>query len=116
MKIFLTPILAIVFVFLNVQISFAKSNGAIDNMRSDTIDVLKYKLNMDLTQMSTQTFSAACQINYEVKMNGVEGISLDLLQLQVDSVKAVNTPLNFTYNDTLLRVDFPNILNQGDVE
>src|SRR5690554_2187629 len=95
-------------------ISYGQTNGAIDNMRSDTIDVHEYKINMDLTQMSAQHLSASCKVSFESKMNGIDGISLDLLQLNVDSVKSTGNLLNYSYNDTLLRIDFPSSINTGD--
>src|SRR5690554_3657167 len=106
----------LVFVFTLIQsvFSFGQSNGSIDNMRSDTIDVLNYQMKIDLTKMSTQVLTASCKIDFESKMDGVEGISLDLLKLTVDSVQSGGVHLNYKYNDTLLRVDFSTSLNSGD--
>src|SRR5690554_502540 len=67
--------------------SFSQSNGEIDNMRSDTLDVIEYQMKMDLTAMSSQNLKASCKVTFESKMNGIDGISLDLLQLTVDSVQ-----------------------------
>ncbi len=101
--------------FLTTSISsFSQTNGEIDNMRSDTINVLDYRIKMDLTQMAAQILKASCEVSFESKMNGVEGISLDLLQLTIDSVKSAGTHLTYTYNDSLLRVDFISPLNSGD--
>lgn len=93
---------------------FCQTNGEIDNMRSDTIDVLDYQIKMDLTQMSAQILTASCKVSFESKMNGIEGISLDLLQLTIDSVKSGANHLTYNYNDTLLRVNFTAPLNTGD--
>jgi aminopeptidase N len=103
------------FLFLATSIScYSQTNGEIDNMRSDTINVLDYQIKMDLTQMSTQTLSASCKVSFESKMNAIDGISLDLLKLTVDSVKIANNHLTYAYNDTLLRIDFLTPLSTGD--
>lgn len=94
--------------------SFSQSNGEIDNMRSDTLDVIEYQMKMDLTAMSSQNLKASCKVTFESKMNGIDGISLDLLQLTVDSVQWNGQDLTYTYNDTLLRVSFLAPLNSGD--
>lgn len=83
-------------------------------MRSDTIDVKIYKLFIDVTDFNTNIIKASCQVNFESKMNNVSGISLDLLNLQVDSVKYQGQHANHTYNGVLLRINFPTTLNQFD--
>ncbi|RFC53730.1 M1 family aminopeptidase [Brumimicrobium aurantiacum] len=93
-----------------------QTNGQIDNMRSDTIDVLNYQMNVDLLQMSNSIFKASCKVSFESKMDNVDGISLDLLELTIDSIRSGSNTLNYHYNDTLIRVDLPNVLNAGDQE
>ncbi|HZH86877.1 MAG TPA: M1 family aminopeptidase [Brumimicrobium sp.] len=110
-----TFILVVLIGFLSTSLtSVAQSNGAIDNMRSDTINILDYQIKMDFTAMSAQIISASCKVSFESKMNGVEGISLDLLKLTIDSVQTNGVDLTYTYNDTLLRVDFISPLNLSD--
>lgn len=41
-------------------------------------------------------------------------LSLDLLKLQIDSTFINGNPVSFLYNDTLLRLDLPTGMNQGD--
>jgi len=67
---------------------FSQTNGEIDNMRSDTIDVLDYQIKMDLTQMSNQSLSASCKVSFESKMNTIDGISLDLLELTLQEAES----------------------------
>lgn len=104
----------LIFFFSSSLSSVAQSNGEIDNMRSDTIDILNYQIKMDLTAMSTKTISASCKVTFESKMDGINGISLDLLMLTVDSVQSYGVDLNYHYNDTLLRVSFQSSLNIGE--
>ena len=81
-----------------------------DNKRSDTIDVLHYDLFIDLTNMSNNQLRASCKIHFQSKMNNINGISFDLLGLSVDSVKNGNNNLNYSYNDTLIRINLSGAL------
>ena len=96
---------------------FAQNNRSLqNNMRSDTIDVTIYKLNLDVTDFNTNIIKAACQVNFVSKMNNVSGISLDLLNLQVDSVKYQGQNAVYTYDGELLRVNFSNALNLNQAD
>lgn len=92
------------------------SKSTVNNMRNDTINVLDYKLNIDLTNQANQEMQASCRVLFESKMNNIPGISLDLLALQVDSVKTNNQHLTYSYNDTLLRVSFLNPIDENDID
>lgn len=87
-----------------------------NNQRSDTIDVLDYKIFLDFTAMGSQFLTGNSRILFQSKMNNVTGISLDLLQLEVDSVKRGNTHLTYSYNDTLVRVQFSSPLQANVVD
>ncbi len=84
------------------------------NERSDTIDILNYNINLDITDYSGHTISGWCEVDFESKMNGVNSLSLDLLQLNVDSVTAGGQQLTYSYNDTLLVIDLATTLNTND--
>lgn len=89
--------------------------GHAGNQRSDTIDVLHYDLHLNFRVASSQQICGAATIHFVSKTNNVNGISLDLLSFTVDSVLAQDgTQLSFSYNDTLLRVQFPSSLTIGD--
>lgn len=111
--VFTLGLIGILFPFSNV---FGQNVSEINNMRSDTMDVLGYHIKMDFTAASNSQISAACKINFKSKMDGIDGISLDLLRLTVDSVQTAGTDLNYSYNDTLLRVDFSQLLNNGALD
>lgn len=94
---------------------FAQNNRSVENnKRSDTIDVKIYKLFIDVTDFNTNIIKASCQVNFQSKMNDVSGISLDLLNLQVDSVQYNGQNAAYTYNGELLRINFSSPLNQFD--
>jgi hypothetical protein len=95
---------------------FAVNKSAFDNLRSDTIDVLDYKIYLDITDFNTRIVKADCRVKFETKMSTVDGISLDILQMNIDSVKQGNNLISFTYNDTLLRASFVSPLNTGTID
>jgi len=94
----------------------AQKNSATDNLRSDTIDVLNYKVDLDFTQSSSQIIAGNCQVKFKSLQNGVGSISLDLLQMTVDSIKQGTATNIFSYNDTLLVVTLQSALNVNDLD
>lgn len=105
----------IVFLFGAFSFSFSQTASEIDNMRSDTINILNYDIHLDFLALTGNNIKASCKIDFASKMDDVDGISLDLLGLTVDSVKSNNALLNFTHNEALLRVSFPVIMNSNDL-
>ncbi len=88
---------------------------SIDNRaKSDTIDILHYDLYLDFTEITQQKIAGHCDITFTPKLNNVSGISLDLLELNVDSIIHNGVALNYTYNDTIIRAAFAGNLNTSD--
>jgi len=94
----------------------ALKTSAVYNVRSDTMDVLNYNIYLDFMDYSNQNIAASCQVLFKSKMNGITTISLDLLQMNVDSIKQQSSIATFNYNDTLLIIDLVNTLNQNDTD
>lgn len=86
------------------------------NLRSDTIDVLHYDLYLDITDFTGQSISGNTTVTFAPRMNNVTEINLDLLQLVVDSVIMNSTQLSYTYDDTLLKIMLPAMMNVGDTD
>lgn len=84
------------------------------NSRSDTIDILNYTINLNITDFVNSTISGNTQVKFTPKINGVNKINLDLLQLIIDSIEISNTNLTYSYNDTLLLVNLPASYNSTD--
>ncbi len=84
------------------------------NSRSDTVDVLNYQINLDMTDMGNQQISGNCVVTFTPKINGVTTLQLDLQQLNIDSIISQNTSLVFTHNDTLIDITLPATLNITD--
>src|SRR5689334_11364011 len=51
--------------------------------RSDTIDVLHYGINLNVTSFIDSTISGNCEVQFKSKMNGINKILLDLQSLVV---------------------------------
>ncbi|MES2764114.1 MAG: M1 family aminopeptidase [Bacteroidota bacterium] len=89
-----------------------------ENLRSDTFDIIKYTINLDITDFANQKISGHTVVRFAPKLNGQNNIALDLLKMVIDSIKQNSTMLTYAYNDTLLRVDLPvsmNIVDTADM-
>ena len=81
--------------------------------RSDTIDILNYSIHLDITDISNQFINGFCEIKFILK-ESTQSIRLDLLGLEIDSILLEGSSLGFNYNDTLISIDFPNIIEPTD--
>lgn len=110
-----------IFLFISISlIAFSVSaqkhnhhNKAL-NSRSDTVDILNYQINLDMTDMGNQQISGNCVVTFTPKINGINKLQLDLQQLNIDSIISQNTSLIFTHNDTLIDITLPTALNTND--
>ncbi len=98
---------------------FKKGNSGIPNLqannsRSDTVDILNYTINLNITDFTTKVISGNTAVKFTPKMNGVSYLNLDLLKMTIDSIKFSGATLVYNYNDTLLRVTLPTTHNIGD--
>jgi hypothetical protein len=85
-----------------------------ENLRSDTFNVLKYTINLEIGNTSNKLISGNTQIRVAPKINNRTYVRFDLLELIVDSVKENNTLLTYTYNDTILKINFASPKNTTD--
>ena len=109
----ITLLLFFSFSFVAISQDFSGKN-LINNMRSDTIDVLNYDLKLDFRQMGLQQLIGEATILFEAKMNDVAGISLDLKDFTVDSVKQNAQHLVYSHSDELLRVTLDTPIHTND--
>lgn len=87
------------------------------NLRSDTIDILNYNISLNITDFTTNIIYGNTAVKFTPKVNGVTTLSLDLLELSIDSIEigGVNfLASEYSYNDTLLNMSLPTIHNIGD--
>lgn len=85
-----------------------------ENLRSDTIDIINYTINLDITDYAGQKISGNTIVRFVPRLNGQNKIRLDLLKMTIDSIKQGNTLLTYTYNDTVLKANLPLALNTTD--
>ena len=89
-----------------------KAMKSANDVRSEFIDILHTKLEIDITNWSGKKIYGKASIDFEA-LQDVSTIALDLLKLQVDSVKDASSHLLYTYNDTLLDIALTNVLLAG---
>ncbi|MBA3663414.1 MAG: T9SS type A sorting domain-containing protein [Bacteroidetes bacterium] len=77
-----------------------------DNLRSDTFDILKYTINLEIGNATTKLIAGNTIVKFAPKMNNRTFIRLDLLKLIIDSVTENSNQLLYSYNDTILKVNF----------
>ncbi|PBQ32277.1 hypothetical protein CNR22_11005 [Sphingobacteriaceae bacterium] len=85
-----------------------------ENLRSDTFNVLNYTINLEVGTTTNALLAGNTQIRFAPKLNNRTFIRFDLLKLTVDSVKEGNQILTYTYNDTLLKINFTSPKNTTD--
>lgn len=84
------------------------------NQRSDSMDVLHYHVNLNITSVTSSPISGFTDVSVVPKINGMTTLNLDLLKMTVDSIVLNNTLLTYNYNDTLLKINLGNVYNIGD--
>ena len=85
-----------------------------ENLRSDTFDILKYTINLDITDFTNQKIKGNTIVKFAPKLNSQNNLALDLLKMTIDSITQNSVLLSYNYNDTLLRVYFQTTLNVSD--
>ncbi|MDD2413437.1 MAG: hypothetical protein PHR79_11045, partial [Bacteroidales bacterium] len=77
--------------------------------RSDTINVIHYEINLEITDFVNKSISGYTTLKLTPKMDNLNTINLDLLALNVDSVRLNQAEtLAFLHNDTLIRISLNN--------
>ena len=85
-----------------------------ENLRSDTIDILKYTINLDITDFVNKKITGNTIVRFTPKINFQNKLRLDLLKLQIDSIKQKSSILTYSYNDTILKINLVANINIGD--
>jgi len=86
----------------------------LNGLRSDTINILHYTLNLSITDFTTDTLRGNTVIQFTPKMNNRNTISFDLLRFNIDSITINGNYPAYSYNDTLLIINLPSVMNVGD--
>jgi len=91
--------------------SWPKINFAANNQRTDTIDVTKYTLHLDVTNYSNHLISGYTDIDFICKKNNTTQLIFDLRSLQVDSVFRNATAQNFIQQGPYILLNLATALN-----
>lgn len=107
--------LAILFgILFSLQLT-AQQHKALNNA-SDSIDILNYEINLDITDFGGRTIKGNCKIEFTSKLDSLREFTLDLLRLTVDSVVSNGMALTYTYNDTALRIQLNSALAENAMD
>lgn len=83
------------------------NSSAYIDTRSDTIDILKYTINLNITDFVGKKIKGYTQIDFASKVGFVNKLRFDLLKLTIDSIVYQNQKVFYSYNDTLIIIDLP---------
>lgn len=87
-----------------------------NNAKSDTLDILHYDLDMDMTLIQNSLLRATAELTIVAKQNNISTVNLDFINLHIDSVKLNNTAHcthNFSSGPQFL-ISLPQTFNAGD--
>ena len=83
--------------------------------RSDTIHVVHYEINLQITDFVNKTISGHTTLKLTPRMDHLNAINLDLLALNVDSIQLNHSEtLAFTHDDTLIQISLNSPIMIGD--
>ncbi len=85
-----------------------------ENLRSDTFDVLKYTIRLEIGNSITKQISGNTSIRFVPKKINQTKIRFDLLKLTIDSVRFGASTTPYQYNDTVVTITIPSTLTLTD--
>lgn len=82
---------------------------------SDSIDVIHYDIHLEITDFANQTISGFVELTIVSKLNNLNQVNLDLLEMVIDSITVNDVKVTvFTYDDRTLQIPLPSIANAQD--
>ncbi|MDD3876781.1 MAG: M1 family aminopeptidase [Bacteroidales bacterium] len=98
---------ALIFIFSNISVSRSQTF-------QDSVDVLKYDINLDILNMGAKRIDGFTTITMVSLEDSLKNAALDLLGLTVDSVICNGTNLAYVQLGEKVFVNLQNSLNTGD--
>lgn len=83
-------------------------------LRSDTFDIVHYDIHLDVTDEFNQFIEGWTTVSYSPKMEDLGTITLDLWELNIDSIVDETGALNYTYDDECMIIEFNEIPAMAD--
>ncbi len=119
---FVLVLLLLSYVKMHSQINYCQSGKANaapiysnqENLRSDSINILKYTIQLEIGNTVNKFIKGNTLVRFAPKLNNQTYLRLDLLKMVIDSVKENASTLTYTYNDTLLKINFTTAKNTVD--
>lgn len=91
------------------------SVGSYAQALSDTIDVVHYEIHLDVLNLPAKTLSGKAGVEFTVKLPSQQSISLELINLLVDSVKSsTGEQLTFIRTGDRIQIMLPTAMNPAD--
>ena len=75
--------------------------------RSDSFDIIETNIYLDVTDFANERIEATCSMKMVPKMDNLPTLTLDLLNLRVDSVYTDTETLAHVYDNRFLEVELP---------
>lgn len=97
-----------------MALNASAQGSSVYNLRSDSVDILHYQVNLNITDFTTDTIFGNTVATLSPKLASINSVTFDLLRFDVSSVLLNSSPISFSYNDTLLVCYFPSPVNDAD--
>jgi aminopeptidase N len=97
------------------NLDFKQFKSGDESKRSDTVDVINYSIYLDFTQGTSNIMSGNCEVKFNPLMD-ITTLSLDLLQLNIDSIVFQGTQISYSYNDTLIIANLGGTVSAGNID
>ena len=82
--------------------------------RSDSIDILHTRVDLDLTQINSDLLIGHAMVRFTPKVSGIDHLPMDLMVLSMDSVTFQGQSLAYTYADEVVNIALGQTFNVGD--
>ena len=84
-------------------------------MLSDTLDAIHYTIHINNFDFTNHSITARTQVKIESKIDDLDFVKLELLNLTIDSVRVNGQSNSFTYNGSIVTIPLSNPLNTGEM-
>jgi hypothetical protein len=85
------------------------------SMLSDTLDAIHYTIHINNFDFTNHSITARTQVKIESKIDDLDFVKLELLNLTIDSVRVNGLSNSFTYNGSIVTIPLSNPLNTGEM-
>lgn len=82
--------------------------------RSDSMDILHISINLNISDFIDKSINGHTELTIHPKMNNIDHLSFDLLELNIDSILVNQVKHSFSYNDTLIQLPLQSVFQKTD--